>query len=577
MQVGRPMDRFYYELIGTPTGAIQVAAVQQIIDGHAVLGAVAEPWRGPGRPLQADLYALLVAVSDDVAADQGMREKIVHACACNFPIIPIVTDLATYDFTKAPIPELSERNAEGLAAPDRLLRSLLHHAGAELFDGGGHVFISYARADGSDTAEAVRAGLKGAGIGQSMDIYAFAGGDVIQDDIERRIAKADLVIVIDSKGASKSDWVAEEIDLALAAHVSVIAVSPVVGAFRHMFQVPHVEWTPGDLTAAQVVHTAKRLLAKKYAFRTRVARILARLANLKDWHLIECGDRWRLLTKEALPLTIGYVHDSPRVEAVTTLRQEVAPARGLLVAGVRPLRPVTLQGLSDAGRPEVAITTLLTLASRIPAGLAKAPLSGRRVFLSAAMPSDAEEVELARTTLSRFVVGLTQALVDLGAVLVFGGHPSVTPLVHQALAHLNGPHAGHVELHLGRYWRGDGLTIPVKVREGPVYQHVFWHGDGADAAADVSAMRDGMICADLDAAVFAGGKTSGYIGPKPGVIDEFERFAGLGAAKPSFVVGLAGGAARTIKGKERREDIALMSTGDPDLAVGLIVAELLKI
>lgn len=571
------MDRFYYELIGTPAGAEQVAAVQQIIDGHAVLGAVAEPWRGPGRPLQAALYALLVAVSDDIAADQGMREKIVHASACNFPIIPIVSDLATYDFTRAPLPELSEHNAEGLVVPERLLRSLLHHAGVELFDGGGHVFLSYSRADGASSADAVRAGLKDAGIGQSMDIYAFAGGDAIQDDIEQRIAKADLVIIIDSKGAAKSHWVAEEIDMALAAHVSVIAVSPIAGAFHHMFPVPHVAWSSAVFPAAEVVSAARRLLAKKYAFRARVARILGRLANLRDWRLTECGERWRLLTKDKRPLIIGYSHESPRVEAVTRLRQEVAPARGLLVAGVRPLRPVTLQGLSDAGRPEVAIATLLTLASRVPAGLAMAPLGGRRVFLSAAMPSDAEEVELARTTLSKFVVGLTQALVDLGAVLVFGGHPSVTPLVHQALAHLNGPHAGHVELHLGRYWRGDGLTLPVKVREGPVYQHVVWHGDGADPAADVSAMRDGMISANLDAGVFVGGKTTGYLGSKPGVIDEFERFEALGAGRASFVLGLAGGAARNIRGKESRVDTALMTIGDPDLAVGLIISELLRI
>lgn len=571
------MDTFYYEIIGPAGTDSKISDVRRLIESHPQLAEVATPWEKPWRPLQADLYALFVVVGTGLTDDDGLVGKVKHASAGNFPILPIVDDVALHDFKSMELPELAERNAEGLATPERLVRSALHHAGIELFGSGGHVFLSYARADGTSLAEAVRDGLHAARIGQTIDIYEFAGGDLIQDDIERRIAKSDLVIVVDSKGASKSPWVAEEIDIAGAFHVPIIAVTPTQGAFHHMLQVPHVEWGAGVSPEAQVVSAAKRILARKHAFRARVGRILARFVTLRGWSLIECGERWRLLTPSNQPLTVGCTSDLPRVEAVTRLRHEVIPARGVLVAGIRPLQRNTLQGLMAAGGEQVSVATLLTMAARIPVGLSPAPLTGRRIFLSASMPSTLEDVELARTTLVRFVVGLTQALIELGAVLVFGGHPSVTPMVHRALINLVGDGSGHVELHQARFWYNDFKSVAASVREGPVFNQVIWHGQGEDASADVAALRDGMIQTGLDAAVFVGGKTTGFIGPKPGVVDEFERYCALGLSMPAFVVGLAGGAARTLREPQGRIDAALLNTGDPDLAIALIIAELLNV
>ena len=569
------MDRFFYEVIAASDGAHHLTELEAIIASHPRLVESASPWAAVTGPAQADLYALLVVASDGLATDVIARERIAYASGRGFPVIPVVADRDTYDFGRAALAELADYNAEALNDPQRLVRSLLHHGGIELFEGGGHVFISYARADGSALADAVRDAMTAAGIGRTMDVHAFPGGDLIQDDIERRIQSADLVVLIDSAGAAKSRWVAEELDIAMAAHVYTIAVTPGTGAFHHAFQVPHVTWRPGTDAATEVLLAARRVLARRLAFRDRVARILSRLARLRDWSVTEHGHRWRVQQGRRRVLTVAFHPDMPRVEAVTALREAIEPGKGLLVAGVRPHRPLTEKGLRLAGGKFVRVTSLPTMASRIPEGLARRPLRGRRILLSAAMPSEPDDMMLARDTLARFVVSLTQAIVDLGGVMVFGGHPSVTPLVHRIVSVLQRKGAGEIELHQAEHWRGDAATLPLAVREGPLFRKALWHGDGQDASADVAALRDGMIRPGLDAGVFVGGRTSGSIGGRPGIIDEHERFVAACSARPAFVLGLARGAASSIPRDGSAVGELLRTTADSDLAVALILAELL--
>jgi hypothetical protein len=321
---------------------------------------------------------------------------------------------------------------------------------------------------------------------------------------------------------------------------------------------------------------ARRVLARKLAFRARVARTLKRLARLREWGVSEHGERWQIRSGRGKALTVAYLAEAPRVEAVTTLREDVHPGRGLLVAGVRPLQPATAKGLRQAGGKAVSVTPLPTMASRIPTGVAVRPLTQQRVLLSAAMPSFAEDMELARLTLAPFVVMLTQALMEMGATLVFGGHPSVTPLVHRAIKELGGGRRlGRIELHQARVWKADTLFVKQEVREGPLFRNAKWHGEGHVPADDVAALRDGMIRRGLHAAVFVGGKTEGFIGPRPGIVDEHARFLATCPRRPAFVLGLAGGAARTLPLDETLVGQLLRTTADPDLAVALIIAELL--
>lgn len=573
------MDRFHIEILAAPDAAHHVATLHALIRADAELSVAADLWTRSSLPRQADLYAALVVVSPGLASATDIARKVRQVSRNGFPVIAVVEDVEKFKFDEAPLEEIRPHNAEGLSNQERLIRSLLHHGGLRLFESGGKVFISHARADGADVAHTIRDAFLQAGIGQTVDVYAFPGGDLIQRDIEERVRNADLLVLVDSKGAARSEWVARELDMAFSYHVPVVAVTPVAGAFHHMVEVPHIPWGPGDEVAPAVLAAVRRLLGRQLAFRSRVARVIERLASLRRWHVVPAGARWVLRPDPTVALHVDAVESHPLVEHVMMLRELCLPNRGLLVAGVRPLASLTLDGLHRAGGHEIRVSPLPTLAAKIPAHLSGRPLTGKRIFLSASRPSTAEDIALARHTFGPFIASMTQAIAELGATLVFGGHPTVSPLVHECIRSLVTSDSGSIELHQAEMWRRDKATVPLDVQEGPIFQNVHWHGAGIDPGDDVAALRDAMISDSLDAAVFVGGKTEGYVGEAsgkpPGILDEHQRFIRACPGRPAFVVGLAGGAARQIPVEGPQIFETIFSTADPDLAVALIVAELL--
>ncbi|MCP3915031.1 MAG: hypothetical protein GY711_05710 [bacterium] len=83
-----------------------------------------------------------------------------------------------------------------------------------------------------------------------------------------------------------------------------------------------------------------------------------------------------------------------------------------------------------------------------------------------------------------------------------------------------------------------------------------------------------MITSALSAAVFIGGKTEGFYGPRPGIQDEYERFVAECGDGAAFALGMAGGAARKLPHGDSQVHRFLRMTADPDLAVALIIDEL---
>jgi hypothetical protein len=167
--------------------------------------------------------------------------------------------------------------------------------------------------------------------------------------------------------------------------------------------------------------------------------------------------------------------------------------------------------------------------------------------------------------------------------VVYGGHPSVTPLIHRSVCELASVSSGRIELHQGNYWFNHG-ELPEQALDHRVFDNVRWHGDGESPIQDLYALRDAMITGELDGAVFVGGAIKSPIGGVPGIIDEYERFCSAHPLCPAFVLGLGEGAGALLAAKfdqsrgliDRRIAKELGETKDPDLATALIVAELLS-
>jgi len=200
-------------------------------------------------------------------------------------------------------------------------------------------------------------------------------------------------------------------------------------------------------------------------------------------------------------------------------------------------------------------------------------LKGLPVMLSASLPDELVGTSRSQDLYDLLVV-LAGGILSSGGRLVFGGHPSVTPLLHR-VAKGAGVREGQVTLFQLERFR---QQAPVEVQDRSVFGGVRW-------CEDLEIMREGMA-AMANAGVFVGGKTTGYVGNKPGVRDEFERFVRRHPLGPVYLLGLLDGEAqrlieekggdqpwepRYLSGAERE---LLRFAASPDLAAGLVLADL---
>lgn len=203
-------------------------------------------------------------------------------------------------------------------------------------------------------------------------------------------------------------------------------------------------------------------------------------------------------------------------------------------------------------------------------------LEGIPVCLSASLPEELRGTPRA-LDLQQLLVALLRGLLAGGGRLVFGGHPSVTPLIHRVASEAGFP-TPSVELYQLTRFRAEA---PQEIYAPTFLLH--WID-----SQDLAPMREEMARISA-AALFVGGKTHGYIGPRPGIRDEYERFLAHHPEGPAYLLGLLEGEARClIREMERAgqrepnrlspaELEILHHTPDVDLAVSLVLADLRRV
>lgn len=166
------------------------------------------------------------------------------------------------------------------------------------------------------------------------------------------------------------------------------------------------------------------------------------------------------------------------------------------------------------------------------------PLKGLRVMLSAALPDELAGTVRAQKLYDLLVV-LSRALAAAGAHLVFGGHPSITPLINRA-ASRQGLANGMVTLYQAARFRSQA---PEAVFCSEYLTDVRWIGSADDGRATaLTALRQAMA-ADADAAIFVGGRGRRPDTPVPGLREEYQQFCTLHPESPIYLLGLLDGEA----------------------------------
>jgi hypothetical protein len=185
-------------------------------------------------------------------------------------------------------------------------------------------------------------------------------------------------------------------------------------------------------------------------------------------------------------------------------------------------------------------------------------LDGRYLFLSASYPAADRDPRYSDNTdvreISNAVLALINAVFSTGGRLVFGGHPTITPLALQQAALFFDPATGHqadsaaddprVRVYQSNYF---DKVIPAAAKQiaaspfGAMIATSYPPGgdEKAERANALRTMRTRMIEDNAPlAAVFIGGME--------GIEDEYALCAKLRPQTPRYLVGAPGGAARLL-------------------------------
>jgi hypothetical protein len=214
-----------------------------------------------------------------------------------------------------------------------------------------------------------------------------------------------------------------------------------------------------------------------------------------------------------------------------------------------------------------------------------ANLNSFPVFLSASVPQNIVGMNKAQGLLD-LMVALVGGILSSSGTLVFGGHPSVTPLIHK-VACLVGIEKPQIRLFQLNRFRD---VIPPEVNDAAIFQKVTWIGDSENdkskLAAELEQMRVAMV-RESQAGIFIGGKTEQFVGNKPGIRDEYEKFLEYSAASPVYLIGMLEGETLNIindsneqvrrnrRNSLQEEEIEMLqSSNNIDLIASIILRDL---
>lgn len=199
----------------------------------------------------------------------------------------------------------------------------------------------------------------------------------------------------------------------------------------------------------------------------------------------------------------------------------------------------------------------------------KSRLHRVRIFLSGSVPTlqrahEYDRIPGAPLHIEEAVICIARAIFIEGGTLVFGGHPSISPLVARVIQDYNIPspaEATNIEIkeQQGMVWKNPRIEI----HQSKIYERflvkdteyllrqplvdVMW-SDAADgeffdptikdkpqAEMSLLAMRRAMLGPSLPAAMIA-------VGGMKGVVDEVNLFRELAPDRPVYLLGTTGGA-----------------------------------
>ncbi len=425
------------------------------------------------------------------------------------------------------------------------------------------LFITYRRADGEVEAADLDRELSVHHEHVFRDLIDIQVGDPAQDVIEAKLTTADVLVFIDTLRAGESDWIAKELSVALGQNIPIvwIRVGPADGrvplAVCPAGGPQLMAGTPGaagdlarDVLDAALDEVRLHVSATTHAFE-----------RLKSWAdaagaEVQALDQRQLIYAVSLDDGIGPYPNRRRVHIVQLygrcpasedweqLRgwlgangylEHATGCRGfdaslLLRPGVARAQPLNEWSLVESAERYVGN---LTRAEASPESVAERP----SLLLLGAFPADPRT----HPRVIAAVNSVCRRWLELGGAIIFGGHPTFTPLLLEvARATVGEDGAKRLTIYQSAWF-----TTPAFVVSLAAQATVVEVPRGDTLVASLTAMREAMIQPSrADLAVIVGGRTSEGGGHSPGVDEEWHIARQRGI--PTYLLAEPGGQAAVI-------------------------------
>jgi hypothetical protein len=426
------------------------------------------------------------------------------------------------------------------------------------------LFISHKRFDGEELAAAFYDQLKRRAEGAFRDLIDIRVGQDAQALIEENLLQSDAVILLDTPKAGESEWIAREIETALSLNLPVVWIKLGSDEGRTELKVkpagkPHFDRTatlpsPEAIDSQlvdDVLNTAfrmsreastrvfdqlRRLKAiaksggitleeidkKKFLYSIHVRREGFRYPQRPITHLVQFFGRWPKDDDEKQFLPYLDTYKEPHYGPVYDTALLVAPIPSQTLPGEGE-RPLYVDSLDEY------VNTL----ENYVLNARTAPRAKKGLIISGSFPDSEPEYQ---QHITDAVHAFARALLDRQSVIIFGAHPTFSPLIFDSAKRRRPKdYQRAVHVYVSKYFVSEKDLSTYRKQATTFATDAV----GDDLERSLTNLRRAMIADDQAVGLVAiGGKTkSGQ--SAPGVDEEIAlaREAGL----PVFLIGSAGG------------------------------------
>ena len=510
--------------------------------------------------------AVVYLGSRAASTDDDIHALLTEALDRQIPIMPLVRASKGRGVQGELSPSIRRLNvADWDSQRGQSLAALLGMLG--LVEHERKVFISYRQSESTPLASQLHTELARSRFDVFLDRYSVAPGEDFQRKLDQELEEIAFMLLIESPELRESLWVQHEIAYAHSHRIGVLAltlpdvadgdlVMSIDEAFR--IRLTHEDLNEqGELTEDRLRHVVVQIeLAHARALRRRREQLLGSVRDKLFQSGYECEpiDDWAVLATRSSQETAVFLV-TPRCprpvdlydlhclhgKAVLDSGNGVA---GALVHDVEQVGDRERQVLAWMTEDRPYQSVLLHDWVLSGGGGVMASLADRHVFLSASFPSGqrAEDVRpFDAAAIADAVTAVVRSVLLGGGKLLFGGHPTITPIVLLIGNELGVRHA--VDIFQSEWFREELTDETVGLIESGVGE-IHWTPARPTREASLGLMRERMLKFTQPAgAVFIGGMS--------GIRDEYAEFARACPGVPRFPLIGPGGAAAQLSIEER--------------------------